>query len=89
MAEDNEVFIEDESIILEDSEESDIDDLNASKIIPFAALSLMEDPGFKNSAFPNISQPVNSLALFNLIKGVLPIVSMKFSFINFFINFTY
>ena len=35
MAEDNEVFIEDESIVLEDSEESDIDDLNASKIIPF------------------------------------------------------
>jgi hypothetical protein len=35
MAEDNEVFIEDEAVILEDSEESDIDDLNASKIIPF------------------------------------------------------
>ena len=35
MAEENEVFIEDEAVILEDSEESDIDDLNASKIIPF------------------------------------------------------
>ena len=35
MAEDNEVFIEDEVIVLEDSEESDVDDLNASKIIPF------------------------------------------------------
>ena len=34
--------------------------LIASLIIPKAARSLTEPPGFKNSAFPRISQPVNS-----------------------------
>ena len=57
--------------------------------MPLAALSLIEDPGLRNSALPYISQSVSSLALFNLIRGVLPIVSMKSSLIFFFINFTY
>ena len=35
MAEDNEGFIEDDSIILADSDDSDIEDVNTSKIIPF------------------------------------------------------
>jgi len=35
MAEDNEGFIEDDSIVLEDSDNSDVEDVNTSKIIPF------------------------------------------------------
>ena len=35
MAEDNEVFIEDEAIVLEDTEESTVEDLDVAKIIPF------------------------------------------------------
>ena len=35
MAEDNEGFIEDDSIVLEDSDNSEVEDVNTSKIIPF------------------------------------------------------
>ena len=35
MAEENEVFIEDEVVTLEDTEESTIDDVDVSAIIPF------------------------------------------------------
>ena len=35
MAEDNEIFIEDEAIALEDSDDSSIEDIDVSKIIPF------------------------------------------------------
>jgi len=35
MAEDNEIFIEDEAIVLEDTEESVVEDLDVAKIIPF------------------------------------------------------
>ena len=35
MAEDNEVFIEDEVITLEDTEESVVDDVDVTGIIPF------------------------------------------------------
>ena len=35
MAEDNEIFIEDDSIALEDSEDSVVDDVDVSSIIPF------------------------------------------------------
>ena len=35
MEEENEGFIEDDSIVLEDSDNSDIEDVNTSKIIPF------------------------------------------------------
>jgi len=44
-----------------------------------AALSLTLPPGFINSALPYILHLVNSLALFSLIKGVLPIASSKLS----------
>jgi hypothetical protein len=40
-----------------------------------AALSLTEPPGFKNSAFPKIVQPVSSEREGIRIKGVLPIVA--------------
>lgn len=33
----------------------------------------IEPPGFMNSAFPYISQPVSSLSLLSRIKGVFPI----------------
>ena len=35
MADDNEVFIEDEVVTLDDTEESVVDDVNVSAIIPF------------------------------------------------------
>ena len=35
MAEDNEGFIEDDSVVLADSDNSDVEDVNTSKIIPF------------------------------------------------------
>ena len=35
MEEENEGFIEDDSIVLEDSDNSDVEDVNTSKIIPF------------------------------------------------------
>ena len=40
MVEDNEGFIEDDSIILADSDDSDIEDVNTSKIIPFKEIKL-------------------------------------------------
>ena len=49
---------------------------SATSIIFFAILSLMEPPGFKNSAFAKILSPV---VCFKLISGVLPIKSKIFS----------
>lgn len=42
-------------------------------------ISVIIYPGFINSALPYILHLVNSLALFSLIKGVLPIASSKLS----------
>ena len=50
---------------------------SASKTIAFAARSLTEPPGFINSAFPKILQPVSSEALRSFISGVLPTASRK------------
>ena len=44
----------------------------AALIINKAARSLIDWPGFMNSAFPRISHPVASLAAINLNKGVFP-----------------
>src|SRR5256885_16963422 len=43
----------------------------------FAARSLTEPPGFRNSALPRIVHPVSSDALRSLISGVLPTASTK------------
>ena len=50
---------------------------SASRIMAFAARSLTEPPGFKNSALPKILQPVNSDAFRSFISGVLPTDSRK------------
>src|SRR3954453_3250174 len=43
--------------------------------MPSAARSFTDSPGFMNSAFPRIVQPVSSDARRSLIRGVLPIAS--------------
>ncbi|SVC74160.1 uncharacterized protein METZ01_LOCUS327014 [marine metagenome] len=48
-----------------------------SFIIAQAALSFIDPPGFKYSAFPKILQPVSFEGPFSLINGVLPIASIK------------
>src|SRR5262249_23464460 len=48
---------------------------SASAMIASAARSLMEPPGFRNSALPRIVQPVSSEALRSRISGVLPMLS--------------
>ncbi len=50
-----------------------------SRTMYFAARSLTEPPGLRNSALPRIVQPVSSEALRSLISGVLPTVSTKSS----------
>ena len=47
----------------------------ASLMIPSAARSLTEWPGFMNSALPRMVQPVSSEARRSLISGVLPIAA--------------
>lgn len=49
-------------------------DFSACSIIERAARSLTDPPGLRNSALPKISQPVSSLKLLSLIRGVLPTV---------------
>jgi hypothetical protein len=46
-----------------------------------AARSFTDWPGFKNSAFPRMVQPVSSDAFFSLMSGVLPITPIT-SFAN-------
>ena len=46
---------------------------SAACIILSAARSLTDWPGFRNSAFPNISHPVSLDASFRRSNGVLPI----------------
>jgi hypothetical protein len=41
-------------------------------MIPYAARSFTEPPGFMNSAFPRISHPVSSDNRLSRINGVLP-----------------
>ena len=48
-----------------------------SSTMYFAARSLTEPPGFRNSALPRIVHPVSSEALRSLISGVLPTASTK------------
>ena len=48
-----------------------------SSTMYFAARSLTEPPGFKNSALPRIVQPVSSDACSSLMSGVLPTASTK------------
>src|SRR6185503_5848607 len=48
-----------------------------SSTMYLAARSLTEPPGFANSAFPRIVQPVSSEACRSLISGVLPTASTK------------
>jgi len=43
------------------------------KMFAMGGAPLIEPPGFMNSAFPYISQPVSSLSLLSRIKGVFPI----------------
>src|SRR5215471_1864425 len=50
---------------------------SASSTMYFAARSLTEPPGFRNSALPRIVQPVISEALRSLMSGVLPTASTK------------
>ena len=50
-------------------------DARAAVTMPSAARSLMDWPGFRNSALPRMVQPVSSDAFFSLIRGVLPIRS--------------
>src|SRR5436190_7709873 len=45
---------------------------SASSMIPRAARSLTDPPGFMNSAFPRISQPVNSERRRRRKRGVWP-----------------
>src|SRR5690606_37943916 len=52
---------------------------SASSTMYFAARSLTDPPGFRNSALPRIVQPVSSDALRSLISGVLPTASTKSS----------
>ncbi len=49
----------------------------ASRMMNSAARSLTDWPGFMNSAFPRISQPVSSLALRRRTSGVLPTASAR------------
>src|SRR5258706_10436482 len=42
-----------------------------------AARSLTEPPGLRNSALPNMRQPVAWEAAFSSMSGVLPMLSMK------------
>lgn len=51
--------------------------LMASWIRNSAALSFTEPPPLQNSALARISQPVSSLILFSLTKGVLPIIPTR------------
>src|SRR5438045_3650042 len=48
---------------------------SASRTIQRAARSFTDWPGFMNSAFARISQPVISLARFRRISGVFPMAS--------------
>src|SRR5690349_15712755 len=48
---------------------------SASRIIHLPARSLTDWPGFMNSAFPRIVQPVASEARFSLMSGVFPMAS--------------
>ena len=48
-----------------------------SPIIPSAARSFTEPPGFRNSALPRISQPVSSLKELRRMSGVLPMASER------------
>ena len=48
-----------------------------SSTMYFAARSLTDPPGFKNSALPKIVQPVSSDALRSFKSGVLPTASTK------------
>src|SRR5687768_5115283 len=52
---------------------------SASRIMYFAARSLTEPPGFRNSALPSTVQPVSSDALRSRISGVLPTASVNSS----------
>src|SRR3569833_2069869 len=45
---------------------------SAAAMMPRAARSFTEPPGFMNSALPRISQPVSALSLLRRISGVLP-----------------
>jgi hypothetical protein len=45
---------------------------SASVMIPYAARSFTDPPGFMNSAFPRISHPVSSDRHRNRINGVFP-----------------
>ena len=49
----------------------------ASLIKARAALSFTDPPGFKNSAFPKLLQPVFSDAALNFINGVFPFPEIK------------
>src|SRR5262245_8957138 len=45
---------------------------SAASMMPRAARSFTDPPGFMNSALPRISQPVSALSLLRRISGVLP-----------------
>ena len=58
---------------------SNLPSLSASSTICNAVLSFTELPGLKNSTFAKTSASTSEVILFNLIKGVFPIVSKIFS----------
>src|ERR1700730_1423009 len=57
-------------------------DASPSSTIPKAARSLTDPPGFRNSAFPQISHPVTSDNFRNRSNGVRPMVSQNPSVTN-------